>query len=152
MNVRGPSQGPSARVSDWSELEAASYGMPPALLQLARREGVTDILINGSDVWVDQGGGLEPSGLDLGSADECRVLAIRLAAAAGQRLDDASPIVDGTIRGDIRLHAVLPPLAQSGVTISLRIIRTSPFQMSQLVASGTLDADTADHLRTLVLL
>ena len=132
-----------ARLAQRDDLEAARYGMPSSLLELTRRPGVTDILINGRDVWVDRGGGLESIGLDLGDEVACRLLAIRMAAAAGQRLDDASPIVDATINGDLRLHAVLPPLARGGVSVSLRVIRTHAFSLQDLVETGTLRADTA---------
>jgi pilus assembly protein CpaF len=59
---------------------------------LLRAPGVTDVLVNGPDqVWIDQGRGLEPA--PVGFADDAAVrrLAVRLAAAAGRRLDDAAP-------------------------------------------------------------
>ena len=56
---------------------------------------VTDVLVNGpAEVWVDRGRGLERTDVDLGTAQDVRELAVRLAAAGGQRLDDASPTVD----------------------------------------------------------
>ncbi|MFS0706508.1 secretion system protein E, partial [Cellulomonas sp. 179-A 9B4 NHS] len=52
---------------------------------------VTDVLVNGPrDVWVEQAGRLRRLDLDLGTADDVRALAVRLAAAAGRRLDDAA--------------------------------------------------------------
>lgn len=150
MQARTSQEGALTRVRDWQHLEASKYGMPPKLLELARQSDVTDILINGSSVWVDRGGGLTPVDLDLGDQEDCKVLAIRMAAAAGQRLDDASPIVDATIRGDIRLHAVLPPLARNGVSISLRTIKTSPFSLEQWVARGAFDERSAKELHELV--
>ena len=136
-----------ARLAEKNDLEAARYGMTWPLLELARLPGVTDILINGCDVWVDRGTGLEPVGLELGDDATCRLLAIKMAAAAGQRLDDASPIVDATINGDIRLHAVLPPLAKEGVSVSLRMIRTRAFSLQDLVQAQAFSAATAEQIR-----
>src|SRR4051812_24306533 len=49
---------------------------------------VTDVLVNGADeVWVDRGHGLERLPITFANEDEVRRLAVRLAAAAGRRLD-----------------------------------------------------------------
>lgn len=80
--------------------------------------GVTDVLVNGPrEVWVDRGGGLVRVPIDVG---DVRALAVRLAAAAGARLDDAAPIVDGSLPDGTRLHAVLAPVAAQGACLSLR--------------------------------
>ncbi|RPF27177.1 TadA family conjugal transfer-associated ATPase [Georgenia muralis] len=115
---------------------------------------VTDVLVNGAGgVWLDRGAGLER--VDVGDpalADPAavRALAARLAAASGQRLDDASPVVDGTLPDGTRLHAVLPPLSADGTLISLRTHRARVFSLTELTASGTVPADVEPVLRALV--
>jgi pilus assembly protein CpaF len=100
---------------------------------------VTDVLVNGPrEVWVERRGRLTLTGVDLGGADEVRALAVRLAAAGGQRLDDASPAVDARLPDGTRLHAVLPPVAGAGALISLRAVRSRAFTLEQLVAAGML--------------
>jgi len=114
---------------------------------------VTDVLVNGGDgVWVDRGGGLEPAEVDdvLTDAAAVRALATRLAAACGQRLDDASPVVDGTLPDGTRLHAVLPPLSAKGTLISLRTHRTRVLTPAELVEGGTVPAELVPVLRALV--
>ena len=105
-------------------LRARQKGMDPALSDLLDDPAVTDVLINGTHAWVDRGGGLVR--VDAGIRDEAdaRHAAIRLASACGARLDDASPIADGTLPGGVRLHAVLPPVSGSGTLISLRVLGT----------------------------
>lgn len=67
---------------------------------LFSQPGITDILVNGPhDVWVDRGSGLEREDIELTDADAVRRLAVRLATAAGRRLDDASPFVDAVLPG-----------------------------------------------------
>src|SRR6185312_13045674 len=62
---------------------------------LLRFPGVTDVLVNGPDqVWIDRGAGLEPVAVRFPDDAAVRRLAVRLAAAAGRRLDDAAPWVD----------------------------------------------------------
>lgn len=97
---------------------------------------VTDVLVNGpADVWVDRGRGLERTGVDLGTAQDVRELAVRLAAAGGQRLDDACPTVDARLPDGTRLHAVIEPVAAAGAVISLRVLRTRAFTLDELVAA-----------------
>ncbi|MDQ0375167.1 TadA family conjugal transfer-associated ATPase [Cellulomonas humilata] len=112
---------------------------------------VTDVLVNGPrDVWVERAGRLSRVDVDLGGADDVRALAVRLAAAGGQRLDDASPAVDARLPDGTRLHAVLPPVAGTCALISLRVVRSRAFTVEQLVASGTLAPAVVPVVRALV--
>ena len=72
-------------------------GAGPLAPLLAAQE-VTDVLVNGVQVWVDRGGGLERTGVRFGHPDEVRRLAQRLAAAGGRRLDDGQPYADMPMR------------------------------------------------------
>lgn len=113
--------------------------------------GVTDVLVNGPhDVWVDRGTGLELTDIDLGDAARVRALAVRLAAAGGARLDDASPVVDARLPSGVRLHAVLPPLAAKCTAISLRVPRVGSLQLTELVRVGTVAPQLEPVLRALV--
>jgi hypothetical protein len=47
--------------------------------------------------------------MTLGPVGQRRALAVRLAALAGRRLDDAAAYVDAVLPGGVRLHAILPP-------------------------------------------
>lgn len=131
-------------------LDAHLAGVGPLLAPYVGDDDVTDVLINSPDeVWVDRGLGLcaHPLGLD---GDDLRALAVSLAAAAGQRLDDASPIVDGTLPDGTRLHAVLPPLSATWPLISLRTQRRARLGLTDLVACGTIAAELAPLMRALV--
>jgi pilus assembly protein CpaF len=94
---------------------------------------VTDVLVNGLDVWVDRGDGLRRGPALFRTTDEVRSLAQRLAAGAGRRLDDGSPFVDARLPDGTRLHAVLAPLAAPGPCLSLRTFRQRPFVLGELV-------------------
>ena len=103
-------------------------------------EQVTDILVNGgAGVWVDRGAGMEPVPSPLADERTVRRLAVRLAGLAGQRLDDASPWVDGLLPGGIRLHAVLPPLVAGGPHLSLRVPRRAGPSLADLQTWGAVD-------------
>lgn len=112
---------------------------------------VTDVLVNGlQGVWVDRGEGLQPAPVRFTDADSVRRLAVRLATMAGQRLDDASPWVDGLLPGGVRLHGILPPLVADGAHLSLRIPRRTSPDLSLLQEWGMLGPAVADVLHAVV--
>lgn len=128
-------------------------GAGPLIQPLLDDPQVTDVLINtGQDIRVDRGEGLHAIAHTAHACpgDEVRALAVRLAASAGRRLDDASPIVDGTLPGGVRLHAVLPPLAADGPVISLRTQRRTAFTIEDLEARNTFAPAIAPVLRQLI--
>lgn len=124
-------------------LRQAIAGAGPLLDPLLSDRSVTDVLVNGGrGVWVDRGNGMERderASRGLSDDSSVRALAVRLAAACGQRLDDSSPIVDGTFPDGLRLHAVLPPLAAEGTLISMRAHRPVSFTLAELAEGGMFD-------------
>lgn len=120
----------------------AAYAMEPA---------VTDILVNGTrEVWIDDDHGLRRVGYTFSDEAAVRRLAVRLAASAGRRLDDACPWVDARLPNGMRLHAVLSPLARGGTTISLRLPASTPYSLEELGSRRMFDASTGRKLLRLV--
>ncbi|HEY7053815.1 MAG TPA: TadA family conjugal transfer-associated ATPase [Mycobacterium sp.] len=113
-------------------------------------EDTTDVLVTGPDeVWVDDGNGLRRSGIRFADEVAVRRLAQRLALAAGRRLDDAQPWIDGHLTNvgngqfAVRLHAILPPLAVGGTCLSLRLLRPATQGLPALARAGTITPDAA---------
>ena len=108
-------------------------------------DGTTDVLVTAPDaVWVDDGNGLRRSPIRFADDEAVRRLAQRLALAAGRRLDDAQPWVDGQLTGvgsgqfTVRLHAILPPVAVAGTCLSLRVLRPASQNLTALAAAGAI--------------
>jgi pilus assembly protein CpaF len=120
------------------------------LTSLLSDERVTDVLVNGVQVWVDRGAGLQRAAVHIGDPDDVRRLAQRLAAGCGRRLDDGQPYVDARLPDGTRLHAVLPPVAASGPYLSLRTFRHRPFTLADLVDRGTVAPEIAPLLAAIV--
>jgi pilus assembly protein CpaF len=142
--------GNGAALAAGDRARAARLGAGP--LQAALDDpAVTDVLVNGDrGVWVDRGSGLEPWATAGLGESAVRALAVRLAAACGQRLDDACPVVDGRLPDGTRVHAVLPPLAADGTAISLRTLRRRALSVAELLAAGMVGVEGAALLRGLV--
>ncbi|USQ76684.1 TadA family conjugal transfer-associated ATPase [Ornithinimicrobium cryptoxanthini] len=132
------------------ELRGEVLGAGP-LEPLLADPSVTDVLVNGVDgVWVDRGEGLQQETVRFSDAASVRRLAVRLAAVAGARLDDACPWVDGLLPGGVRLHGILPPLVADGAHLSLRIPRRVSPDLTALQGLGMFDDDLAAVLRRVV--
>jgi pilus assembly protein CpaF len=112
----------------------------------------TDVLVcGGGAVWVDRGAGLERVGVRFPDEAAVRRLAQRLAFAAGRRLDDASPCVDGWLADvGVRLHAVLPPVAVDGTCLSLRVLRPAAHDLDTLRDAGAFDGTGEALLRAVL--
>jgi pilus assembly protein CpaF len=132
------------------QAEAELAGAGP-LEQLLRLPGTTDVLVNGpDDVWIDQGAGLRRVELRFPDDMAVRLLAQRLAAAAGHRLDDGRPWVDASLPDGTRLHAVLAPIAADGTCLSLRCFPAGGFTVGQLRELGTLSAEAVELVTAVV--
>lgn len=115
---------------------------------------VTDVLVTAPDqIWTDGDAGLVRTPLRFPDEEAVRRLAQRLALAAGRRLDDAQPYVDGWLPGPgghVRVHAVLPPIAPNGTCLSLRVLRPATHTLDTLTTLGVVSAEGAQLLRTII--
>lgn len=120
-------------------------------------DGTTDVLVTAPDaVWVDDGRGLRRTAVRFADEAAVRRLAQRLALAAGRRLDEAQPWVDGQLHGlgtgefTVRLHAVLPPVATGGTCLSLRVLRPASQDLEALIRAGTVCDDVEPLVRDVI--
>ncbi len=98
---------------------------------------VTDVFVNGAGrLFVDRGSGalLQPDP-DLDER-QVRALAVRLIAAGGRHIDEATPCVDVRLHDGIRVHAVLPPVSPTGTLLSIRLPRVTRVTVGQLEREG----------------
>lgn len=112
---------------------------------------VTDVFVNGTQgLYVDRGAGAERvPAWDLDD-EAVRELAVGLIALGGRHLDDATPCADVRWEHGVRVHAVLPPIACTGATISIRLPGTDMADLDELGRRGTFDATTGSLLEQLV--
>ncbi|MEW2507713.1 TadA family conjugal transfer-associated ATPase [Amycolatopsis sp. NPDC047767] len=115
---------------------------------------VTDVLVTAPDqTWTDGDSGLTRTDVRFADEEAVRRLAQRLALAAGRRLDDAQPYVDGWLPvpgGHVRVHAVLPPIAPNGTCLSLRVLRPATHTLDTLTSLGVVNEEGAEILRSII--
>jgi pilus assembly protein CpaF len=111
-------------------------GLGP-LESLLRDPLVTDVMVNGAEeVHVERGGRLERTQLAFDSDEHLVRTLARALGPLGVRLDRAHPFTDAVLPGGVRLHAMLPPLADRP-TVTLRRVPAVVPSWEELATGGT---------------
>ncbi|TFV53645.1 CpaF family protein [Geodermatophilus sp. DF01-2] len=112
---------------------------------------VTEIMCNGPDaVYVEQEGRLVRTGARFTSEEHLRRVIDRIVSRVGRRIDESSPLVDARLADGSRVNAIIPPLAFSGSTLTIRKFAKDPFGVEDLIGFGTLSPEMAELLRACV--
>lgn len=125
-------------------------GLGP-LQRLIDDETITEIMVNGPDaVYVEQAGKLGRAAVRFTSEDQLRRVIERIVTRIGRRIDESSPMVDARLEDGSRVNAVIPPLAFSGSTLTIRKFAKDPFKVPDLIRFGTLTPQMARLLQACV--
>lgn len=125
------------------ELAADMVGYGP-LEGLLQDERVTEIMINGPDkVFVEMAGKMTLTATRFRDSQQLAVLAQKIAAAVGRRIDEASPLVDCRLPDGSRVNIVFPPLALDGPCMTIRKFSKRRMTLDTMVASGSMTAPVA---------
>ncbi len=98
--------------------EILGYGPLESLLQ---DESISDILINGTrSAYIERAGKLEEAPVLFRSEKQLLSTVQKIAARAGRRIDESSPMVDARLPDGSRVNAIISPLAIDGTLVSIR--------------------------------
>lgn len=112
---------------------------------------VTDVMVNRPDeVYYEREGSLRRSDLRFRDEAHVRSTVSRILAPLGRRLDNLIPFVDSRLPDGSRLNVIIPPLATSGCTITIRRFRKQPLSLDELVALDLLSTQTARFLKAAI--
>ncbi|MCG3150763.1 MAG: hypothetical protein GEEBNDBF_00024 [bacterium] len=128
--------------------EILGYGPINILLE---DPDVTEVMVNGPYmVYCERKGRLTLS--DRKFIDDAHVTRIieKIVSPLGRRIDESTPMVDARLPDGSRVNAIIPPLALSGPTITIRKFSKDPFTINHLVGFGTLTDWMAEFLRCCV--
>jgi pilus assembly protein CpaF len=133
-----------------AELADDVLGFGP-LQRLLDDPTVTEIMVNGPDmIYVEQLGKLTRTGGCFTSEEHLRRVIDRIVSRVGRRIDESSPLVDARLADGSRVNAIIPPLAFSGSTLTIRKFSQDPFTVEDLINFGTLTPEMAELLRACV--
>jgi pilus assembly protein CpaF len=133
-----------------AELADDVLGFGP-LQRLLDDPTVTEIMANGPDaIYVEQNGKLTRTASRFTSEEHLRRVIDRIVSRVGRRIDESSPLVDARLADGSRVNAIIPPLAFSGSTLTIRKFAKDPFGVDDLIGFGTLSPEMAELLHACV--
>lgn len=121
------------------------------LEELLADETVSEIMVNGPEqVYVERNGKLELS--DCQFTDDASILAIveRIVSPLGRRIDESSPYVDARLSDGSRVNAIIPPLALSGPTVTIRKFTARAMTPDDFIRFGTWTHNAAEFMKLCV--
>jgi len=132
------------------EVADEALGLGP-MEDLLADEEVDEIMVNGwKQIYVERRGKLELT--DKRFTDDRQVMEVirRILAPIGRRIDEVSPMVDARLADGSRVNAIIPPLALTGPTVTIRKFSTEPFTVRDLIGFGTVTPQIAAFLKLCV--
>lgn len=114
-----------------------AVGLGP-LERLIKDDEVTEIMVNGpKHVYIERKGHLELT--DLKFRDDRHLMEIieRIVSSVGRRCDEASPMVDARLADGSRVNAIIPPVALSGASLTIRKFSKTPLLAQNLIDFGS---------------
>ncbi len=121
-------------------------GLGP-LQKLIDNEKITEIMVNGPySVYIERDGKKMLSDVSFDDKEHLSYIIEKMLTFTGRRVDESSPYVDFSLADGSRVNIILPPLAASGPTITVRKFLRSIEKVEDLVQMGTLNQKMADFL------
>lgn len=132
------------------EILDEALGLGP-LEDLLRDKTISEIMVVGPHkIYFEQSGKVKLS--DVTFTNDRQVLNVieRIVAPIGRRIDEKTPYVDARLRDGSRVHAIIPPSAIDGCTITIRKFPEKRLSYKDLVKYGSMTENMADFLRIAV--
>ena len=135
------------RMAFIDELLDEILGLGP-LEEIMRNPDVTEIMVNAPDrIFVEKSGKLILTKHKFRNEDQVMQVIKRIVAPLGKRIDESVPLVDARLKDGSRVNAIIPPLAVSGSTITIRRFSQKPFTEQDYLRFGTVNEDCMTFLK-----
>ncbi|MDR2252624.1 MAG: CpaF family protein [Bifidobacteriaceae bacterium] len=114
-------------------------------------QDITEVMINGpANVFIEKGGRLRRYSAVFESEAKLEEIIQRLVGKVGKEVNTATPIVDTRLLDGSRVNVVLPPIALTGATVTIRKFSAEPMTIGKLIEYGSLTAEIAGVIEALV--
>ncbi len=138
------------RVSISREL-FASVRRLDVLQDLVDDKKVTEIMVNGPDcIFVERDGRIRRWGKTFASREKLEDVIQQIAGRCNRVINEQNPIVDARLADGSRVNAVVAPIALDGPILTIRQFPEEPITMKKLIRMGSITAEAASFLKTLV--
>jgi pilus assembly protein CpaF len=120
------------------ELTDDMVGFGP-LEPLLRDDSISDIMVNGPhSVFIEVRGKLQKSNVRFRDNEHAAMVAQKMVATIGRRVDESSPLCDARLPDGSRVNVIFPPLALDGPTISIRKFTKKKLDFAAMVVNGSM--------------
>jgi pilus assembly protein CpaF len=118
-------------------------------------ETISEIMVNGPhNVWIERSGKLLKTDITFQNNDHVLRVIDRIVSPIGRRCDESTPYVDGRLTdgpaAGSRVHAIIPPLALDGPTITIRKFRRDRITDEEYCRYGTVTTEMLSFLEAAV--
>ncbi len=122
-----------------------------ALEDLLADRAVNEIMVIARDrIYCERAGKNFLSKTTFSSDQQLMNVIERIVMPLGRRIDEKSPHVDARLPDGSRVHAIIPPLAIKGPTLTIRKFPSERLTWKHLVGFGSMTTEIADFLRVCV--
>ena len=129
------------------EVVDEAVGLGP-LEEFLADHSVDEIMVNDWDkIYVERGGKIQRTNRRFTDDRQLLTIIRRILAPIGRRVDESSPMVDARLADGSRVNAIIPPLALTGPTLTIRKFAYEPYKIDDMVKFGTLNQPMATFLR-----
>ena len=124
-----------------------ALGLGPLEDMLADKT-ISEIMVVGPDkIYYEQNGKNKRSEITFTNDRQVLNVIERIVAPIGRRIDEKTPYVDARLADGSRVHAIIPPCALDGGTITIRKFPENRLTYKDLVGFGSMTQGMADFLR-----
>jgi pilus assembly protein CpaF len=149
LDRESPFRSTTERTAILRQIVDESLGLG-VLEPLLADESITEIMVNGpGDVWVERGGCLEKVKAVFAGEAQLYQTIDRIVSTVNRRVDESSPMVDARLPTGERVNVIVPPLALTGPTVTIRRF-PRPYTLEELIDIGTLDEPMSLLLAALI--
>lgn len=125
------------------------FGFGP-IQPLINDPNITEIMVNGPEhIYIERYGQMILSDITFHGEGQLRRVIERIVALVGRRIDIQSPYVDARLPDGSRVHAIIPPLALSGSTLTIRKFGEG-LTVQKLIEFGSMNETIANILNAAV--
>lgn len=132
------------------EILDEALGLGP-LEDLLRDKSISEVMVVGPyKIYYEQGGKIKLSEITFTNDRQVLNVIERIVAPIGRRIDEKTPYVDARLKDGSRVHAIIPPSAIDGCSITIRKFPEKRLTYKDLVKFGSMTESMADFLRIAV--
>ncbi|MBK23672.1 MAG: pilus assembly protein TadA [Halobacteriovorax sp.] len=132
------------------EILDEALGLGP-LEDLLSDKSISEIMVVGPEkIFYEHGGKVKKSTVTFTNDRQVLNVIERIVAPIGRRIDEKTPYVDARLHDGSRVHAIIPPSALDGCTITIRKFPENRLTYKDYVKFGSITQNMADFLRIAV--